>query len=116
MQSRAQGRTTWVLCTLAPMAIKGVDSAIFESQDMLCALATRDIGAVYRILVAHGVSQRYLAELVGQSQSEVSEIISGRQVQSYDVLVRVAEGLGVSAGAWVWLSGTAEGGRRVLDG
>ena len=70
MQSRAQERATWVLCTLARMAIKGVDSAIFESQDMLCALATRDIGAVYRILVAHGVSQRYLAELVGQSQSE----------------------------------------------
>jgi transcriptional regulator with XRE-family HTH domain len=45
------------------------------------------------------VPQRYLAELVGQSQSEVSEIIKGRQVRSYDVLVRIAEGLEVSRSA-----------------
>lgn len=38
-------------------------------------------------------------ELVGQSQPEVSETLSGRQVQSYEVLVRIAEGLGVSRGA-----------------
>jgi transcriptional regulator with XRE-family HTH domain len=81
------------------MAFKGVDMAIFECDDMRRALAQRDIGTVYRILVDHGVAQRYLAELVGQSQSEVSEILNGRQVQSYDVLVRVAEGLGVSRGA-----------------
>lgn len=81
------------------MSIKGVDSAIFERADMRTALAQRDITTVYRLLVAHGVAQRYLAELVGQSQSEVSEIISGRQVQSYDVLVRVAEGLGARSHA-----------------
>jgi transcriptional regulator with XRE-family HTH domain len=81
------------------MAIKGVDSSIFERTDMKRALARRDITTVYRLLVAHGVSQRYLAELVGQSQSEVSEIMSGRQVQSYDVMVRVADGLNVSRGA-----------------
>lgn len=81
------------------MAIKGVDSLIFERDDMKRALAERDISTVYRILVGHGVAQRYLAELVGQSQSEVSEIIKGRQVQSYDVLARVADGLGVSRSA-----------------
>jgi hypothetical protein len=32
------------------------------------------------------------------SQSEVSEIFSGRQVQSYDVLVRVADGLEIPRG------------------
>ncbi|MGH3671626.1 MAG: helix-turn-helix domain-containing protein [Pseudonocardiaceae bacterium] len=81
------------------MAIKGIDSGIFDHPDMIRALALRDIGRVYRLLVNHGVSQRYLAELVGQSQSEVSEILGGRQVQSYDVLERIARGLGVSRGA-----------------
>jgi transcriptional regulator with XRE-family HTH domain len=63
------------------------------------ALARRDITAVYRILVGQGVPQRQLAELVGQNQSEVSDILKGRQVQSYPVLERIAEGLGVSRGA-----------------
>jgi hypothetical protein len=43
------------------MAIKGLDSPVFEGQAMVRALAQRDIGAVYRLLVDHGVSQRYLA-------------------------------------------------------
>lgn len=66
---------------------------------MVRALAQRDIGAVYRLPLDHGVSQRLPRELVGQSQPEVSETLSGRQVQSYEVLVRIAEGLGVSRGA-----------------
>jgi transcriptional regulator with XRE-family HTH domain len=32
------------------------------------------------------------------SQSEVSEILKGRQVMSHDVLVRIAEGLGIPRG------------------
>ncbi len=44
---------------------------------------------------ATGVSYRRIATLVGMSQSQVAEIISGRQVLAYDVLVRIAEGLGV---------------------
>ncbi len=35
--------------------------------------------AVYRILVDQGLSQRRLAELIDQTQSEVSEILKGRQ-------------------------------------
>jgi transcriptional regulator with XRE-family HTH domain len=31
----------------------------------------------------------------GQSQSEVSEILKGRQVQAYDVLTRICTGLGI---------------------
>lgn len=81
------------------MGIKGVDSSIFAQPEMVRALATRDITAVYRLLVKHGVSQRYIAELVGQTPSEVSEIVNGHQVQSYDVLVRIAGGLAVSRGA-----------------
>lgn len=97
------------------MAIKGVDSSIFDDPEMKRALALRDIGRVYRLLVNHGVSQRYLAELVGQSQSEVSEILNGRQVQSYDVLVRVADGLGVSRGAMGLSYGDADEGTPIYE-
>jgi transcriptional regulator with XRE-family HTH domain len=81
------------------MAIKGVDSALFDRDDMRRALATQDITTVYRILTDAGVGQRYLAELVGQTQSEVSDILHGRRVRSYDVLVRISEGLEVSRGS-----------------
>ncbi|WP_257901813.1 helix-turn-helix domain-containing protein [Saccharothrix obliqua] len=62
------------------------------------ALARREISSVYRLLRRHGVSQRQIAALTGQSQSEVSEILKGRQVMAYDVLARIAQGLGVPRG------------------
>jgi transcriptional regulator with XRE-family HTH domain/tetratricopeptide (TPR) repeat protein len=65
---------------------------------MRTALAARDIAAVFRLLQRVGVSQRRIAALTGQSQSEISEILGGRQVVSYDVLVRIADGLGVPRG------------------
>jgi transcriptional regulator with XRE-family HTH domain len=65
---------------------------------MRAALARRDIGAVYRLLTGAGVSQRQIAHLTGQSQSEVSEILRGRQVLGYAVLTRIAEGLGIARG------------------
>jgi transcriptional regulator with XRE-family HTH domain len=65
---------------------------------MLAALAVRDVAAVYRLLQKHGVSQRQIAALTGQSQSEISEILGGRKVIAYDLLVRIAEGLGVDRG------------------
>lgn len=66
--------------------------------DMRQALADRDIAGVFRILGKHGVSQRQIAALTGQSQSEISEIRGGRRVVAYDVLVRVGDGLGVPRG------------------
>jgi tetratricopeptide (TPR) repeat protein/transcriptional regulator with XRE-family HTH domain len=62
------------------------------------ALAARDISAVYRLLRMQGVSQRHIAAVTGQSQSEVSEILKGRQVMAYDVLARIADGLKVPRG------------------
>jgi hypothetical protein len=98
------------------MAIKGIDSAIFEQPDMRRALAERDISSVYKILVDNGVAQGHIASLVGQNASEVSEIISGRRVQGYDVLVRVAEGLGVSRGAMgLAYAGGDEGPEPIFD-
>jgi transcriptional regulator with XRE-family HTH domain len=81
--------------------VSDIDPAVWQDRAVRRAIATRDIAVVYRCLVAAGVTQRWIADAVGQSQSEVSEILAGRQVQSYDVLIRVADGLGVPRG---WMS------------
>jgi transcriptional regulator with XRE-family HTH domain/tetratricopeptide (TPR) repeat protein len=71
---------------------------IWEKPDMKRALVDRDISSVYRLLRREGISQRQIAALTGQSQSEVSEILKGRQVMAYDVLVRISDGLGIQRG------------------
>ena len=70
-----------------------IDPALYRQDDMRRILAERDIAALYRLLKGEGVTQRQIAELTGQSQSEVSEILGGRTVLSYDLLVRIAVGL-----------------------
>lgn len=67
------------------------------------ALAERDITTVYRLLTDTDISQRQIAQLTGQSQSEVSEVLKGRRVMAYDVLVRIAQGLEVPR-AWMGLA------------
>jgi transcriptional regulator with XRE-family HTH domain len=67
------------------------------------ALAQRDIAAMYRMLRDAGVSQASIAHATGQKQSEVSEIVSGRRVQSVILLERIADGLGVPRG-WMGLA------------
>jgi transcriptional regulator with XRE-family HTH domain len=62
------------------------------------ALATRDLALVFRLLRRVGVSQRAIATATGLSPSEVYEILHGRLVMAYDVLCRVADGLGVARG------------------
>ncbi len=75
-----------------------IDPALWQRADMRTALASRDIAMVFRLLQRAGVSQRRIAALTGQSQSEISEILGGRQVVSYDVLARIADGLSVPRG------------------
>jgi transcriptional regulator with XRE-family HTH domain/tetratricopeptide (TPR) repeat protein len=70
----------------------------WEAPDMKRALVDRDISSVYRLLRREGISQRQIAALTGQSQSEVSEILKGRQVMAYDVLARISDGLGIPRG------------------
>ncbi len=70
----------------------------WEKQEMRNALAAREVSTIYKLLRRNGVSQRQIAAMTGQSQSEVSEILKGRQVMAYDVLVRIADGLGVPRG------------------
>jgi transcriptional regulator with XRE-family HTH domain len=70
----------------------------WEHPQMREALSKREISSVYRQLRQRGISQRQIAAMTGQSQSEVSEILKGRQVMAYDVLLRISEGLGVPRG------------------
>ncbi|WP_370946976.1 XRE family transcriptional regulator [Amycolatopsis sp. cg5] len=74
------------------------DPQVWEGPRMRAALAARDVGAVFRLLKAHGVSQRRIASLTGQSQPEVSDIVRGRVVMAYDVLARISDGLGIPRG------------------
>ncbi|MGH3701500.1 MAG: helix-turn-helix domain-containing protein, partial [Pseudonocardiaceae bacterium] len=67
------------------------------------------------MLNAAGVSQRMIAALVGQSQSEVSEIVNGRQVQAYAVLHRICTGLGVPHEAMGLSSGDYPGNSPVAE-
>jgi transcriptional regulator with XRE-family HTH domain len=66
--------------------------------EMHRACVSRDITALFRAVIAGGMSQRRLSELVHMSQSEISEIMTGRRVSAYAVLRRVADGLGIERG------------------
>ena len=72
-----------------------IDPRLYDRPEVRRILAERDIAGLYRALHDAGVPQRQIAELTGQSQSEVSEILKGRRVLSYDLLVRITEGLGI---------------------
>jgi hypothetical protein len=71
------------------IVVESIDPTLFAHADLRAALAGHDIGALYRALQDVGVSQRRIAALTGQSQSEVSEIVHGREVNDYRVLVRI---------------------------
>ena len=75
-----------------------IDPANWTDPALRRALAARDIGEVFRLLTATGVTQRRIAELTGMGQSEVSEVLAGRRVMAYDVLARIADGFGVPRG------------------
>jgi transcriptional regulator with XRE-family HTH domain len=79
------------------------DLPVWDSEEMRFALRHRAIAQVYKLLQRHGVSQRRIAASMGQSQSEISEILAGRRVNAYDVLIRIADGLSVPRG-WLGLA------------
>jgi predicted XRE-type DNA-binding protein len=81
-----------------------INPAVWQRRDMRVALAVRDVATVYRLLQRYGLSQRAIAAMTGQSQSEVSEVIAGRRrVVSYELLARIASGLGIPRG-WMGLA------------
>jgi len=47
------------------------DLALYRREDVRRVLAGRDITALYRILRDAGITQRWIAELTGQSQSKI---------------------------------------------
>jgi transcriptional regulator with XRE-family HTH domain len=71
---------------------------LWDRSDMREVLAKQDIAGLFRLLQRMGVSQRRIAAWTGQSQSEISEILGGRRVVAYEVLVRIADGLGIRRG------------------
>ena len=69
---------------------------LWTRRDVATALNRRDVGAIYAVLNRElGIPQRQLGMLTGQSQSEIAEILAGRQVLTYDLLLRVATNLGI---------------------
>lgn len=75
-----------------------VPDGYWDHPRMRQALLTRDVAGIYHLLQRVGISQRRIAAWTEQSQSEISEILAGRQVNSYDVLSRIQQGLGIPAG------------------
>lgn len=75
-----------------------VDPSFWERPQIRAALARRDIGAVYRELIAEGYTRRQLGELAGHGPSTVSEILAGRPVAMYPTLERIAVRLGIPRG------------------
>ncbi|WP_157621615.1 hypothetical protein [Saccharothrix sp. NRRL B-16348] len=71
---------------------------VWEQHEMRAALALRDITTVYRILTHHGVPRGRIAALTGQPDHDVDRILSGADVESYDVLTDIANGLGIPPG------------------
>ena len=71
---------------------------LWERSDMRHALLARDVAMLYRTLNRRGISQRLIAAHTGQSQSEISEILHGRRILSYDVLERICVGLMIPPG------------------
>ena len=63
-------------------------------------MGARDVAEVFAILARMGVSQRRIAALTGQSQSEISEIRAGRKVRAVEVVQRIADGLSTPHGWW----------------
>jgi hypothetical protein len=92
-----------------------INPDVWGEPEMRIALAARDISTVYRRLRGYGVTQRQIGQLTGQSQSEVCEIIQGRTVMAYDVLVRIADGLGMPRG-YLGLAYTTDGGDSAYPG
>ena len=53
-----------------------IDPTLYHRDDMRAVLAAHDIASLYQLLKYAGLTQRDIARLTGQSQSEVSEILT----------------------------------------
>src|SRR5262245_12540230 len=73
---------------------------VVEGRPVREAFATRDIGALLRYLRSRGYSRVTLSAATGLSETRIRALMRGTQrVGTYDVLVRMAVGLGIPRGA-----------------
>ncbi len=75
-----------------------LDPTWWERPELQTALATRDVGKIYRWLQRNGWSQTLIGSKTLQSQGEISEILSGRQVKAYEVLERISDAFDIPRG------------------
>ncbi|WP_433678686.1 helix-turn-helix domain-containing protein [Nocardia sp. CA-119907] len=76
-----------------------ISPALWETPEMRRALAARDIKTVFELLQRHGISQRAISRRVDLNLSEIYRILhKGRKIMAYDLLVRVADALGIPRG------------------
>lgn len=74
-------------------------SGVYDGRPLRECLAVHDIRSLFLFLRTRGHSVRAIARLCGMSESRVREIRDGRrQVTTHDVLVRIADGLGIERG------------------
>ncbi len=73
--------------------------ALLSTRAARRALGIRSVVQVYRLLVEGGISRDLIAERTGQQVSEVAEILAGKEINDYDVLVRITAGLGLHRAA-----------------
>ena len=73
--------------------------AVWETPQMRTALRHHDLKTVYGLLGRIGIGQREIARRTTQSPSEIYEVLhKGRRIQAYEVLARIADGLGIPRG------------------
>jgi transcriptional regulator with XRE-family HTH domain/tetratricopeptide (TPR) repeat protein len=79
----------------AGKSVPAIDPAQYDRPEVRRMLVALDIGGLYRLLgQGGGLSQREIARRTGQSQSDVSDIVSGRRrVENIHLLRRIAGGL-----------------------
>jgi transcriptional regulator with XRE-family HTH domain len=70
--------------------------ATFEGKSVAAALRARDMSLLFRFLRSRGYSRSRLAGCTGLAETRVRAISNGtQQVTAYEVLERIAEGLGI---------------------
>ncbi|WP_327116909.1 hypothetical protein OHB12_06045 [Nocardia sp. NBC_01730] len=82
-----------------PAQSGAIDPTVWEGMEMRKALAARNLKRVFELLQRCGISQRAIGRATVLGQNEIYEVLhKGRQLGNYDVLARVADGLGIPRG------------------
>jgi hypothetical protein len=76
-----------------------IDPAWWREAAIAEPLRQRDVAAIFRVLKKHGWSNTRIAAVTGLGTPRVGDILAGRHlVQTYPVLERIADGLGIERG------------------